>query len=271
MVVLGPWIWDPEGLGSFPQWSSGHLPSFLCRQFFKFLPRKRLQQQTFTAFSLVWWAFSCPGDVSAQYSPEMHHNMLGWSFRLGKAPKSPISFHVFHAKLFKGFAVRPVKVDPDPVELPQSQERKGRKLMFKAQTLFLGSLWGFSLVQHLLGLRITSYVFELVVSGFWPDLQGTQESLSLVLKVNFGFPFSVLNKQQHPERAPQVKPVLLGWHSFPLQSDIFLNIRYASVNHGIEERGGDFELVTWVCHAASTIAQKEAKHLLWATQMLWAI
>lgn len=78
-------------------------------------------------------------------------------------------------------------------------------------------------MQHLLGLRITSYVFELVVNRLWPDLQSTQESLSLVLKVNLGFPFSVLNRQQLPERAPQAKAVL-GWHSFPLQSKVFLNI-----------------------------------------------
>lgn len=79
-------------------------------------------------------------------------------------------------------------------------------------------------MQHLLGLRITSYVFELVVNGLWPDMQSTQESLSLVLKVNLGFHFSVLNRQQLPERASLAKPVLPGWASIPLQSEVYLNI-----------------------------------------------
>lgn len=74
----------------------------------------------------------------------------------------------------------------------------------------MGSLWGFSLVQHVLSQIITSYVFELVVNELWADIQSTQESLSLVLKVNLGLPFSVLTRQELPERASQAKPVLLG-------------------------------------------------------------
>ena len=56
-------------------------------------------------------------------------------------------------------------------------------MMLKTQIHFWGPVWslqGFSSAQHLLGPRITSYLFEFAVNRLRPDKQSIQESLSHV-------------------------------------------------------------------------------------------
>lgn len=187
--------WDnfPQGKAEAPAslWAPSHLTAKAVLQF---SPRVVTPATEFycvffsvkSPFMTVWCV-----SLIQPWNTE-HHNTLGWSFRLWKVSKSPISFHVFHAKPSEGFSARGVRECLDRPRLcgtpssscsKRSRERKRRKVMLKTPTHLWGATWslqGFSLAQHLLGLRKTSYLFEFVVNRFWPDKYSILESLSVL-------------------------------------------------------------------------------------------
>lgn len=208
LVVLGPWYEIQRDWDNFPSEVWRHrAPSLLSvLQFINFLPRQWLQQQTFTDFSLMWRALSWPGDVSAQYSPEMHHNTLGWSFRLGKGPKSPITFHVFNARLSKALLWEVWGWTQTLWGSHKAKRGKGDNWCSKHRHF----LWSNGVLVGFLSSAASPWPENNLKclwpcgQWLWPGMQSTQESLPLVLKVSLAFPVSVLNKQQLPERASQL-------------------------------------------------------------------